>query len=123
MAHQSIEHDGEKLTLQIEAFILKEGKHYVAYCPALELSSYGSSPEDAKEAFGEAIEIFLEDTAEKGTLEKLLLSLGWTLRKRPTPEYQPPHFTYQQISNLGSQFGTSTRGPIDTINQRLALSV
>lgn len=78
------------VTVQVQVKILKEGDYLVAYCPMLELSSYGKTPEAAKQGFEGAMRIFIEETTKRGTLEKELLSLGWTLRQKPSCEYQPP---------------------------------
>jgi len=80
----------DDIKLSIPVFITKEGDSYVTYSPALELSSYGDTIEEAKEAFEDAMQIFIEETIKKGTLEKCLLSLGWSLRKLPVPLYDPP---------------------------------
>ncbi len=78
------------ITVEVQAELVKEGNYFVVYCPALELTSYGTSEELAKERFSTELKIFFEETAKKGTLEKLLLQLGWSLRKKPKPKYQPP---------------------------------
>ncbi len=70
--------------------VFKEGKYFVVYCPALELSSYGKTEKDAKAAFLENLKIFLNETYKKGTLEKCLLQLGWQLQQKPKPVYTPP---------------------------------
>lgn len=80
----------EQIKLSVAVFLTKEGESYVAYCPALELSSYGDTIDDAKEGFEDALNIFVEETHKKGTLEKMLLHLGWTLRQKPIPIYDPP---------------------------------
>jgi len=79
-----------QVTVQVQVKILKEGDYLVAYCPVLELSSYGKTVEEAKQGFEGAIRIFIEETAKRGTLERELLSLGWTLRQKPSCEYRPP---------------------------------
>lgn len=81
------------ITVQIPVFLFVEDGVHVAYTPVLELSSYGKSIQDAKEAFQEALNIFFEDTTEKGTLEKVLLQLGWRLQQRPKPNYKEPPFS------------------------------
>lgn len=68
------------ITIKLEVQIFKQGGYFIAYAPALELSSYGNSEEDAKLAFEDALEIFLEDTLEKGTLHQILSELGWTFK-------------------------------------------
>ncbi|MBK8383058.1 MAG: hypothetical protein IPL16_14470 [Ignavibacteria bacterium] len=39
---QSINHNNYSFAVDVELIILKEGKFYVAYCPAMELSSYAN---------------------------------------------------------------------------------
>jgi predicted RNase H-like HicB family nuclease len=80
----------KEIKLSVAVFITKENDTYVTYCPALELSSYGDSIEDAKESFEDALRIFVEETQKKGTFEKMLLHLGWALRQRPVVIYDPP---------------------------------
>ena len=77
----------EKISVGLEVILVPQGDQFVAYCPALELSSYGDNMDEAYTAFGEALSIFLDDTAEKGTFEAVLIRLGWTLSKK---EYVPP---------------------------------
>ncbi len=77
-----------KVSLQVK--LIRDGDYIVVYAPALELSNYTSTPEKARQAFNEALKLFLEDTTERGTLERILLQLGWTLRKVPEAKYTPP---------------------------------
>jgi predicted RNase H-like HicB family nuclease len=76
--------------IDVEVIIVKEDNYYVAYCPALELSSYGDSEDAAKKSFEEELEIFIDDTTKRGTLEKYLLQNGWKLQHFPEPIYEPP---------------------------------
>lgn len=46
---------------EIQVQIIREGSYYVALCPELNLSSYGDSASDAKEAFNEVLQAWLED--------------------------------------------------------------
>jgi hypothetical protein len=77
-----------KVIVQVALF--QEEGIWVAYCPALELSSYGDDPGDAREAFEEAMKIFLDETERKGTMERYLLKLGWQLQQKPKPVYNQP---------------------------------
>ncbi len=81
---------GETIEVSLAVYITKQGKHYVSYCPALDLSSFGATKKDAQNGFEEAVQLFLEETQERNTLEKVLLDLGWSLKKIPNPEYIPP---------------------------------
>ena len=68
--------ESRTLTLQVEVFLIPEGEQVVAYCPALELSTYGDSVADVKTAFQDVLQIFVDDTTARGTLEKELLRLS-----------------------------------------------
>lgn len=100
---QNILKTKNRVFVDIEVILFKEGDFIIAYCPSLELSSYGESDEDAKAAFEDALNIFLEDTAKKGTLEKYLLNMGWGLRQKPKPMYIPPSSLYKTKSILKKQ--------------------
>ena len=97
MANQRISNNGKEVAVAVDVFLAKDGKFWIAYCPALNLSSYGDTKEDAKQAFDEAVHIFIKDTKAKGTLEKVLLGLGWTLQQQPRPIYDPPTYTQNQV--------------------------
>ncbi len=72
-----IKTDGDKVVnVSVEVQLIKQGDYIVSYCPALELSSFGDTEDDAKTAFEAALGIFLKDTHEKGTLERVLLDLN-----------------------------------------------
>lgn len=92
----------DHISVGVSVFVLKEDDLFVAYCPALELSSYGKTKKEAKENFSDALKIFIEETQKKGTLEKMLLSLGWTLKQKPQVRYKPPLLTgkINRLSNL-----------------------
>ena len=80
------------ISIGLKVVTFKEGDYYIVYCQALELSSYADSEAKARKRFVEELNIFLEETSRKGTLEKLLLQFGWTLTKKPQPIYEPPVF-------------------------------
>ncbi|MBS4029527.1 MAG: hypothetical protein KGZ58_12935 [Ignavibacteriales bacterium] len=71
--------NSNSIIVSVGVALIKEGDSIVAYCPALELSSYGDTKKEARSAFEEALKIFLKETMQKGTLEKFLLKLGWSL--------------------------------------------
>ncbi len=81
-------------------FVKERNNCIVAYCPALELSAYGDSLSEAKYSFEQTFELFLEEIGEKGTLNEVLLGLGWTLKKVPSPEFSPPIFTESDIESF-----------------------
>jgi len=73
---------------------VKEEDYIVAYCPALELSAYGKTEGEAKKAFEESLELFVQEITRKGTVDKVLRKLGWVPNLR---SYQPPALPDQKL--------------------------
>jgi predicted RNase H-like HicB family nuclease len=80
------------MNLSIRIEIFKEDDVYVALSPELNVSSFGETIDEAKESIKEAIEAFLEECREMGTLDEVLEESGflrventWQLR-RPVAE-------------------------------------
>jgi len=67
--------------------IFREGKSYVAYSPALDLSTSAKTYEKAQSRFAEATHIFFEELAKMGTTEKVLAGLGW---QKVKSNWRPP---------------------------------
>lgn len=63
-----------------DTHIFKEGDTYVAYVPSLDVSSCGSSDEEARRNIRDAVRGFLAASADLGTLEGLHLEHG-TLKR------------------------------------------
>lgn len=78
------------MQFQLDITVLKEGDSYAAYVPALDLSTHGDSLEDALKAGSEAASIFLEELKKMGTLEEVLLELGWHKVKNSEYPMAPP---------------------------------
>ena len=91
--------------LRTKVYKEKEGM-YTGECPALEVASQGDDEREARKNIQEAVTLFLEDCAEVGTLERVLLkrrfkemhkqrqkeqstttrrSMGWSSFWRTTP--------------------------------------
>ncbi|RZK20309.1 MAG: hypothetical protein EOO56_12865 [Hymenobacter sp.] len=116
-APQRIKKTPGGITLEVQVFLVPEGKQIVAYCPALELSTYGDSQEDAKGAFSEVLASFIQDTQAKGTLEKVLLELGWKLQQKPVVNYEPPAPSMDFLNAIGK-----SQQNFQTITQPMTLS-
>ncbi len=67
--------------------IIREGDSFVAYSPALDLSTVGDSLEEAHERFNEAVGIFFEEITKNETLDEVLLDLGW---QKDGDKFTPP---------------------------------
>ncbi|OGM94780.1 hypothetical protein A2524_02745 [Candidatus Wolfebacteria bacterium RIFOXYD12_FULL_48_21] len=65
------------LQMQLPVSILREGKLFVAYTPALDLSTAGKTHAEAQKRFQEAVEIFFAEISKRGTVDEVLGELGW----------------------------------------------
>ena len=89
----------KKVNLQfnLPVTILKEKKRYVAYTPALDLSTSGTSYDQVKERFGEIVHIFFEELIKNNTLEKVLGDMGWVKMQK---QWHSPVIISQETETL-----------------------
>jgi hypothetical protein len=73
----------------------REGNQFIAYSPALNLSTCGNSEEQAKRRFEEMLSIFLDEVDKMGTIEDVLLECGWRKVAHPQRHWEPPVFVGQ----------------------------
>lgn len=83
-----------KYNLDITLF--KQGRFFVAYCPALDLSSCGATQVKAKKMIEESIGLFLEELENTKQTKSVLTSLGWKI-KSPY-HFQPPETIHTRVS-------------------------
>jgi hypothetical protein len=76
---------------RIPVVFFEEGDKVIAYSPALDLSTFGNSEEQARERFIEASAIFLDEITEMGTLAEVLQECGWQ-KTKTKPTWIPPVF-------------------------------
>lgn len=81
--------------------ILKEGDSFVAYTPALDLSTSGVSFEDAQKNFIEAVNIFFEELIAMGTINEVLAELGW---QKDNDQFIPPIVVSNQTEKFSIPF-------------------
>jgi predicted RNase H-like HicB family nuclease len=78
--------------------ITKKDKHYVSCCPVLDVRSQGETKEEVTENLREALQLFLIDCYERGTLDKVLKDSGFTaVRTPPKKEMKPSKHTIDII--------------------------
>ncbi len=85
------------LELKLPVSFLREGKKYIAYTPALDLSTSGKNYAEVKRRFSETVNIFFEELIDKGTLEEVLLDLGW---ERIQAKWHPPVLISQESQTV-----------------------
>jgi predicted RNase H-like HicB family nuclease len=67
--------------------VWREGTQFVAHALPLDVASAGPSPEAARAAVQEAVELFLKTARAHGTLEEVLEDAGYT---HTGPQWQSP---------------------------------
>jgi predicted Zn-dependent protease len=86
-----------KIDAKIPISILREGKNFIVYSPALDLSSSAKNYKQALSRFNEAVEIFFEEALKRRTLKEVLEELGW---RRVRTKWQPPLVISQDIQRI-----------------------
>ncbi|HUC01572.1 MAG TPA: hypothetical protein VMA75_01550 [Candidatus Paceibacterota bacterium] len=61
----------------LPVIFFKERGQFVAYTPALDLSTAGKTLGQAEKHFKEAVGLFFEECHKMGTLDAVLRDLGW----------------------------------------------
>src|SRR5690606_12685103 len=75
--------DGKKnVELEVSIFLWEEDFIFYVYAPALDLTGYGLSREEARQSFETVLEEFLVYTHNKKTIFKELENLGWAVNKK-----------------------------------------
>jgi transcriptional regulator with XRE-family HTH domain len=78
------------LPFSVPVMYMRQADGFVAYTPALDLSTCGDTCEEAQTMFAEAVTIFFRELAEMGTLDEVLAECGWQKVSRPTERWVPP---------------------------------
>jgi predicted RNase H-like HicB family nuclease len=68
----------ENIQLKVEIF--QEDDLYVGICPALDVSSFGTTVAEARTSVQEALAAFVEECTEMETLTEVLEEAGFTLK-------------------------------------------
>jgi hypothetical protein len=65
------------MRLEIEAEVFPEGSFIVAHAKALDVSSCGTTADEAVRALLEAVRLFVTTALEMGTFEQILIESGY----------------------------------------------
>lgn len=83
----------KEIQCTIPLIIFKEDNNHIFYCPALDLSGYGSTEADASKSFNEVLSEYFRYTVNKGTLLTDLKRMGWTIKKSMRKKAIPPELS------------------------------
>jgi len=85
------------MQIKLQVTFIRQGKKFVAYSPALDISTTGKTLRQAQTRFSELLEIFFEELAEKETTDEVLTELGWVKVKKL---WEPPRIVKQESLNI-----------------------
>lgn len=86
-----------KFQANLSVLFLREKNRFVAYSPALDLSTSGKTFAEAKRRFGEAAALFFESLQRHGTTSDALEELGWQKAQR---SWKPPVLVSQETESV-----------------------
>jgi len=79
-----------RIKCSLPLIIFEEDNNIIAYCPALDLSGYGSTEEEAKRSFKVTLSEYFRYTVHKKTLAEDLKKYGWTVGRNLKKKLIPP---------------------------------
>lgn len=87
---------GTQVEIELPVAFIEEGDTVIAYTPALDLSTSGSSRTEALKMFSEVVRIFFDDLMENNTADEVLPALGWT-KADVKSSWQPPKISQESV--------------------------
>jgi len=81
------------IELTIPLIVFQQDNTYIAYCPALDLSGYGNTENEAYESFNVVMGEYFLYTTRKKTLADDLRKRGWIVRNNKTKPMRPPELS------------------------------
>ncbi len=81
-----------KTVVQLQVILYQEKRHWIAHCPALELSAVGKTREDVKKEFHKSFKLWVMTVYKKDALSDVLKGLGWKYNQK---EVAPPEKEYE----------------------------
>jgi hypothetical protein len=86
MAGATISANNHAVDIALSVQVWKEAATHIAYTPELDISSCGKTPGQAKSRLREAVSLFIEEAACRGTLDEILEEAGF---ERKGHTYRP----------------------------------
>lgn len=69
--------------IKVSGIVRQEGKHYVAWCPELDIASSGESVEEAYKNLADAVDLYLQTLDETGEKQQVLTERGIPVSSLP----------------------------------------
>jgi len=111
----SINRGDHLVNVELHILSFEEDGIFYVYSPALDLTGYGNSDDEAMKSFQTMLEEFVHYTENKKTVYKELERLGWTInakKKRVHPPLEEQlledNETYRGLKGLPNVYSSST---------------
>lgn len=80
--------------MNLPVAFIREGGKVIAYTPALDISTVGKNDIEAKQRFGEMVNLFIADLVENKTVDSVLSGLGWIKNEQ---KWNPPAISQESV--------------------------
>lgn len=95
-------HNSNTVNVGLSMYIFKEEDVFIVYCPALDMSAYGDTEQQAKKAFEDVLEESLKYMLNKSTLKQDLINHGWKLKSLKQKKIKAP--SIEEMMKKNSSF-------------------
>jgi hypothetical protein len=82
--------NSHKIKVKLAVILFNEDNVTIEYCPALDISGYGQSEQEAHESFSFSLAEYFLYTTHKKTLREDLVTRGWKLHRSKSKPMTPP---------------------------------
>jgi hypothetical protein len=83
VGHEAHYNDGKHtVNVKLSLIEFEEDGLFFVYSPALDLTGYGKTHEEARDSYNIAMEEFIKYTTNKKTAAEVLSNLGWNVSKK-----------------------------------------
>lgn len=111
--------DKDNISVNLAVILFEEDGSKIMYCPALDVSGYGKTEEEAQQSFNIALGEFFLYTTRKKTFISEMERLGWTIRSKHK-SLQPPSMS--ELLNNNDNFSRIFNSfPFRKIDQSISL--
>lgn len=95
-------HKDKTIKFKLDIYMFKEGRLYIVYSPALDMSAYGDTEDDAKNAFEGVLESSFKYALNKNTFKEDLVKHGWDIKSLNQKKIKSP--TVQELMDKNECF-------------------
>lgn len=77
------------INVNVPVMLFQEDGNHIAYVPALDISGYGKTEDEAKSSLAVSLDEYFSYTTNKNTLLADLKAHGWAIKKKTKPFIAP----------------------------------